>query len=282
MKHLMWRMLDEGLSHPFTCAFSSGDPVCRSFPRLLLIALIPLCLAVNRVFAGCLSLANIPAMHPETEEGVNREQLVMHFPCRFTVSCLSAPSSSFHFSRSTTSLPSTRPEPDLTPDPGGSDSTELVTETDLPTAGTVAHTVVSGRSSTTDSVNRSSPSTRKPSTRRQTTERTEQETQYFTTASEFTTTTTYEADMRTYSSTGISESRTMCREEEPQLAITDDDLLLLEEEKKEKLRTLCWETMFGQELTKMTVMDLMTTAFGIIVGDFLRALIVRYIMCTSP
>lgn len=118
-------------------------------------------------------------------------------------------------------------------------------------------------------------STRKPGTRRQTTLPPEEPTKFFTTPTEFTTTTTYEAEVTTYSSDGIAERRT-CREEEPKLTITDDDLLLLDEEKKESLRSLCWETMFGQELTKMTVMDLMTTAFGIIVGDFLRAVIVRY------
>lgn len=183
----------------------------------------------------------------------------------------------FPLSRSTTTKPpSTKPDADLTPDPGGSDSTPPPTDTDYSTAQTSAQTSPV-RTTGTESVDRTTrvSSTPKPGTRRQTTLPPEEQTKFFTTPTEFTTTTTYEAEVTTYSSDGTAEKRT-CREEEPKLTITDDDLLLLEEGKKESLRSLCWETMFGQELTKMTVMDLMTTAFGIIVGDFLRAVIVRY------
>lgn len=44
---------------------------------------------------------------------------------------------------------------------------------------------------------------------------------------------------------------------------------------RSKLRSLCWETMFGQELVKLTVMDLVFTAMGIIAVDFIRGLFVR-------
>lgn len=45
---------------------------------------------------------------------------------------------------------------------------------------------------------------------------------------------------------------------------------------KEKLRSLCWETMFGQELVKLTIMDFVFTFLSTFTGDFIRALIVRY------
>ena len=56
---------------------------------------------------------------------------------------------------------------------------------------------------------------------------------------------------------------------------TPQDLLQLNSEQKNDLRDLCWETMFGQELAKLTIMDLMITIVQCIVGDFLRALFVR-------
>ena len=58
--------------------------------------------------------------------------------------------------------------------------------------------------------------------------------------------------------------------------ITDEDLHKLNETEKDRLRKLCWETMFGQELAKLTVMDLVMTVISILIGDFIRALIVRY------
>ncbi|XP_053674211.1 transmembrane channel-like protein [Anopheles nili] len=42
------------------------------------------------------------------------------------------------------------------------------------------------------------------------------------------------------------------------------------------IRSLCWETMFGQELAKLTVMDLIVTIVSTLILDFLRALFVRY------
>ncbi|XP_072759458.1 transmembrane channel-like protein isoform X2 [Anoplolepis gracilipes] len=43
-----------------------------------------------------------------------------------------------------------------------------------------------------------------------------------------------------------------------------------------KLRRLCWETMFGQELAKLTVMDLILTILTTLSMDFFRAVFVRY------
>uniref|UniRef100_A0A336LRN1 CSON002176 protein n=1 Tax=Culicoides sonorensis TaxID=179676 RepID=A0A336LRN1_CULSO len=48
------------------------------------------------------------------------------------------------------------------------------------------------------------------------------------------------------------------------------------EEANRKIRNLCWETMFGQELVKLTVMDLIITIGSTMFLDFFRALFVRY------
>ncbi|XP_060852732.1 transmembrane channel-like protein isoform X1 [Rhopalosiphum padi] len=45
---------------------------------------------------------------------------------------------------------------------------------------------------------------------------------------------------------------------------------------RRRLRKLCWETMFGQELVKLTVMDLVSTIISTIFVDFARAVFVRY------
>ncbi|XP_058066308.1 transmembrane channel-like protein [Anopheles bellator] len=42
------------------------------------------------------------------------------------------------------------------------------------------------------------------------------------------------------------------------------------------IRSLCWETMFGQELAKLTVMDLLVTIVSTLIMDVIRALFVRY------
>lgn len=57
--------------------------------------------------------------------------------------------------------------------------------------------------------------------------------------------------------------------------ITDEDLMSLNETEKDRLRKLCWETMFGQELVKLTVMDFVLTVISTLISDFIRALIVR-------
>lgn len=57
--------------------------------------------------------------------------------------------------------------------------------------------------------------------------------------------------------------------------ITDQDLIGLNETDKNLLRKLCWETMFGQELVKLTVMDFVMVVVSTLSGDFIRALIVR-------
>lgn len=41
-------------------------------------------------------------------------------------------------------------------------------------------------------------------------------------------------------------------------------------EKKIKLRKLCWETMFGQEMVKLTVLDLIVLFISSIIGDLFR------------
>ncbi|XP_075991461.1 transmembrane channel-like protein [Anticarsia gemmatalis] len=46
---------------------------------------------------------------------------------------------------------------------------------------------------------------------------------------------------------------------------------------RKKLLKLCWETMFGQELVKLTMMDLVFVLLGTLFMDFFRALLVRYL-----
>lgn len=50
----------------------------------------------------------------------------------------------------------------------------------------------------------------------------------------------------------------------------------MDQAKQLELRKLCWETMFGQELVKLTVMDLVATVASTICMDFFRALFVRF------
>ncbi|CAG5084720.1 Similar to Tmc3: Transmembrane channel-like protein 3 (Gallus gallus) [Cotesia congregata] len=58
--------------------------------------------------------------------------------------------------------------------------------------------------------------------------------------------------------------------------VTQEAISKLNITTKKKLRKLCWETMFGQELTKLTVMDLVLTIIMTLSLDFFRALFVRY------
>lgn len=44
---------------------------------------------------------------------------------------------------------------------------------------------------------------------------------------------------------------------------------------KSHLRSLCWETMFGQEMVKLTVLDLVYTILSTLMMDFFRGLFVR-------
>lgn len=44
---------------------------------------------------------------------------------------------------------------------------------------------------------------------------------------------------------------------------------------KARLRSLCWETMFGQELIRLTVMDLVMTIASTLAMDFFRGIFVR-------
>ncbi|XP_069175841.1 LOW QUALITY PROTEIN: transmembrane channel-like protein [Procambarus clarkii] len=50
---------------------------------------------------------------------------------------------------------------------------------------------------------------------------------------------------------------------------------LLPSKMRQRLRKLCWETMFGQEIIKLTVMDMVVTVVTIVIGDYIRAVIVR-------
>ncbi|XP_014261006.1 transmembrane channel-like protein 3 [Cimex lectularius] len=49
----------------------------------------------------------------------------------------------------------------------------------------------------------------------------------------------------------------------------------LDMETRKKLRSLCWETSFGQALVKLTIMDLVMTITSILGMDFFRALFIR-------
>ncbi|XP_076248712.1 transmembrane channel-like protein [Calliopsis andreniformis] len=57
---------------------------------------------------------------------------------------------------------------------------------------------------------------------------------------------------------------------------TDSKSKVLDLKTRKKLRRLCWETMFGQELAKLTVMDLVLTIVSTLSIDFFRAVFVRY------
>ncbi|XP_059612724.1 transmembrane channel-like protein [Phlebotomus argentipes] len=77
------------------------------------------------------------------------------------------------------------------------------------------------------------------------------------------------------------ETPTMVTEVSTEPPSTDINVLrrranFINNETKKKLRKLCWETMFGQELVKLTVMDLLITVMSTMLLDFFRALFVRF------
>ncbi|KAG7189819.1 hypothetical protein KM043_017479 [Ampulex compressa] len=55
-----------------------------------------------------------------------------------------------------------------------------------------------------------------------------------------------------------------------------DSLKRLDPRARKKLRRLCWETMFGQELAKLTAMDLVLTIVFMLGMDFFRAVFIRF------
>ncbi|GJQ78717.1 hypothetical protein Trydic_g2751 [Trypoxylus dichotomus] len=55
----------------------------------------------------------------------------------------------------------------------------------------------------------------------------------------------------------------------------EDFMATLDYKNQSKLRSLCWETMFGQELVKLTVMDLFMTIMSTLAMDFFRGVFVR-------
>lgn len=68
----------------------------------------------------------------------------------------------------------------------------------------------------------------------------------------------------------------VCEEEKP-INMTEVGYLIrkMNNTDRKKLRSLCWETMFGQDLIKLTVMDLIMTFLSTIALDFFRAFFVR-------
>ncbi|XP_044745628.1 transmembrane channel-like protein 3 [Coccinella septempunctata] len=68
----------------------------------------------------------------------------------------------------------------------------------------------------------------------------------------------------------------VCEEEKP-INMTEVGYLIrkMNNTDRKKLRGLCWETMFGQDLIKLTVMDLIMTFLSTMAVDFFRAVFVR-------
>ena len=79
------------------------------------------------------------------------------------------------------------------------------------------------------------------------------------------------------STTPIPDTTTQCLPETTTVfTYTADDLLQLSKEERASLRDLCWETMFGQELAKILVMDTLIAIVTTIIFDYGRAVFVRY------
>lgn len=67
----------------------------------------------------------------------------------------------------------------------------------------------------------------------------------------------------------------------PRINITDIEELqqrskFLPESAQLRIRNLCWETMFGREILKLNVMDILLFGISVFCMDFLRALFVRF------
>lgn len=67
----------------------------------------------------------------------------------------------------------------------------------------------------------------------------------------------------------------------PRINITDIEELqrrskYLPEKAQLRIRNLCWETMFGREILKLNVMDILLFGISVFCMDFLRALFVRF------
>lgn len=81
--------------------------------------------------------------------------------------------------------------------------------------------------------------------------------------------------------TDIAENCTeICPTPKPMNVTAVEDTLIIESiemdyPKRSRLRSLCWETMFGQELVKLTIMDLIFTIAQTLGFDFFRGLFVR-------
>ncbi|XP_046454543.1 transmembrane channel-like protein [Daphnia pulex] len=73
----------------------------------------------------------------------------------------------------------------------------------------------------------------------------------------------------------ISASSTPSSNEEEMAAMSKKTRPTLDPATRLELRKLCWETMFGQELVKLTIMDLIFTTISILIIDFIRAIFVR-------
>ncbi|XP_011314346.1 transmembrane channel-like protein 3 [Fopius arisanus] len=79
-----------------------------------------------------------------------------------------------------------------------------------------------------------------------------------------------------YTVCDVCETPESTQEDRGNTPVSLSAILKLNITTKRKLRKLCWETMFGQELAKLTMMDLFLTIIATLGVDFLRALFVRY------
>lgn len=71
-------------------------------------------------------------------------------------------------------------------------------------------------------------------------------------------------------------SGTLCQETTTQFSYDARDIYQLTTSEQIVLRDLCWETMFGQEIAKTVVSEIVFTVFQLVVTDFGRAVFIRY------